>query len=218
MGHLGADRVLELARARFYWPHMQRDVESYISHKCRCVKQKVPTFQTRAPLQSITTTAPFQMVSLDFVHLEKSSGGYEYILVIMDYLTVTHKPMQLEISQLRQWRKSYMTTLFCISVFQKNSITTKEENLKITSSNNWKNVLVLHIQGLPRIIRKAMAKWNASIVPSLPCCEPYRKRKNHTGKTTSRKWYTPIIARVTSQQDSRHFISYLADTLVYLLI
>ena len=25
MGHLGADRVLELARARFYWPHMQRD-------------------------------------------------------------------------------------------------------------------------------------------------------------------------------------------------
>jgi hypothetical protein len=79
-------------------------------------------------------------------------------------------------------------------------------------------LVVLDIQGLPRIIRKAMAKWNASIVPSLPCCEPYRKRKNHNGKTTSRKWYTPIIARVTSQQDSRHFISYLADTLVYLLI
>ena len=38
MGHLGADRVLELARERFYWPHMQRDVEFYISHKCRCVK------------------------------------------------------------------------------------------------------------------------------------------------------------------------------------
>jgi hypothetical protein len=51
------------------------------------VKQKVPTFQTRAPLQSITTTAPFQMVSLDFVRLEKSSGGYEYILVIMDQFT-----------------------------------------------------------------------------------------------------------------------------------
>jgi hypothetical protein len=25
IGHLGADRVLELARARFYWPHVQRD-------------------------------------------------------------------------------------------------------------------------------------------------------------------------------------------------
>ena len=87
MGHLGADRVLELARARFYWPHMQRDVESYISHKCRCAKQNVPTFQTRAPLLSITTTAPFQMVSLDFVHLVKSSGGYEYMLVIMDHFT-----------------------------------------------------------------------------------------------------------------------------------
>jgi hypothetical protein len=83
---------------------------------------------------------------------------------------------------------------------------------------NWKNCVVLDIQGLPRIIRKAMAKWNASIVPYLPCCEPYRKRKNHTGKTTSKKWYTPIIAHVTSQLDSRHFISYLADILVYLLI
>ena len=47
--------------------------------------------------------------------------------------------MQPEISQLRQWQKSYITTLFCVSVFQKNSITIKEENLKITSSNNWKN-------------------------------------------------------------------------------
>lgn len=87
MDHLGADRVIDLARARFYWPHMQRDVEWYISQKCRCVKQKVSTFRTRAPLQPITTTAPFQMVSLNFVHLEKSSGGYEYILVIMDHFT-----------------------------------------------------------------------------------------------------------------------------------
>ncbi len=85
MGHLGADRVLELARARFYWPHMQKDVEFYIAHKCRCLKQKVPSYHSKAPLQPITTTAPFQLVSLDFVHLEKSSGGYEYILVVMDH-------------------------------------------------------------------------------------------------------------------------------------
>jgi hypothetical protein len=77
MGHLGADRVLELARARFYWPHMQKDVEFYIAHKCRCLKQKVPSYHdhSKAPLQPITTTAPFQLVFLEFVHLEKVVAG-----------------------------------------------------------------------------------------------------------------------------------------------
>ena len=80
MGHLGADRVLELARERFYWPHMQRDIEHLIGRVCRCLKQKHPSIQSRAPLQPIVTTAPFELIGVDFMHLEKSSGGYEYIL------------------------------------------------------------------------------------------------------------------------------------------
>ena len=44
MGHLGADRVIDLARAQFYWPHMQRDVEWYISQKCMLVCQAKSTY------------------------------------------------------------------------------------------------------------------------------------------------------------------------------
>ena len=87
MGHLGVDRTLGLARERFYWPHMQRDIEHHIGHVCQCVKQKVPSLKTRAPLKPVVTTSPFELVSIDFLHLEKSSGGYEYILVVMDHFT-----------------------------------------------------------------------------------------------------------------------------------
>ncbi|KAK7918699.1 hypothetical protein WMY93_009983 [Mugilogobius chulae] len=33
MGHLGVERTLALIRERFYWPHMQRDVDHYVTKK-----------------------------------------------------------------------------------------------------------------------------------------------------------------------------------------
>ena len=87
MGHQGADRTTSLVRDRFFWPHMQREVETYLSRCCACLKQKKPCRETRAPLIPIVTTQPFELVSIDFMHLDKCKGGYEYILVIVDHYT-----------------------------------------------------------------------------------------------------------------------------------
>ncbi|KAI8480643.1 hypothetical protein Bbelb_416550 [Branchiostoma belcheri] len=87
MGHLGADRVVCLARQRFYWPKMQRDIVEYCTSKCQCIKRRKPNIPDKAPLTNIITTEPLQLVSIDYVHLERSKGGYEYILVVVDHFT-----------------------------------------------------------------------------------------------------------------------------------
>ena len=87
MGHLGSERVVELARERFFSPHMQKNITHFVTKECSCVKQRAPLRKTRAPLQSIITHAPLELVSIDFLLLERSTGGYEYILVVVDHFT-----------------------------------------------------------------------------------------------------------------------------------
>ena len=66
---------------------MYHDIEHFVTKVCPCLKQRRPSFITREPLQSLTSSSPFDLVSIDFLHLEQSSGGSEYVLVIMDHFT-----------------------------------------------------------------------------------------------------------------------------------
>ncbi|KAL5011249.1 hypothetical protein ScPMuIL_011668, partial [Solemya velum] len=69
MGHPGRDRTSSLIRDRFFWPGMSMDVENWIKQCGRCVRRKSPT-NTRAPLVSITSSYPLELVCMDYLSLE----------------------------------------------------------------------------------------------------------------------------------------------------
>ena len=87
MGHLGSEKVIYLARKRFYWTYMTKDIEHFIQKKCPCIKSKKPNVPDRAPLKPVVSTHPFEMVSIDFLQLDRCKGGYKYALVICDHFT-----------------------------------------------------------------------------------------------------------------------------------
>ncbi len=87
LAHLGADRVVELARQRFFWPKMARDITNYVRKKCRCIADKKPNVAERAMLMPIETSYPFEVVAIDFIHLDKCKGNFEYVLVVTDLFT-----------------------------------------------------------------------------------------------------------------------------------
>ncbi|KAI8482367.1 hypothetical protein Bbelb_399580, partial [Branchiostoma belcheri] len=64
MGHLGADRVVSLARQRFYWPKMQRDIVEYCTSSVSALSAGSQTFQTKLHSYNIITTEPLQLVCL----------------------------------------------------------------------------------------------------------------------------------------------------------
>lgn len=87
MGHLGPERTIQLAKERFYWPRMENDIRHFIMEICSCVKKKKPNVTKVAPMKSINSSAPMELIGIDFLHLDPCCGGYEYLLVITDNFT-----------------------------------------------------------------------------------------------------------------------------------
>lgn len=64
---------------------MAKHIELYV--RCECVQRKKSVTYQCAPERRIKTTAPFELISIDYVPFEKPVGNYEYILVILNYFT-----------------------------------------------------------------------------------------------------------------------------------
>ena len=86
MGHLGIDRTLAFCQERVYWPGMARAVEKWIATCKRCICAKAPYLPQCAPLESVVTTQPMELVAMDFVTIEEGDKKRD-VLVITDHFT-----------------------------------------------------------------------------------------------------------------------------------
>ena len=72
---------------------IESDVNHLVTKPCPGLKQRRPNLSTHAPLTGITTSPPFELVSIDFLHLAQSSGGTNISLVTTSQ--DLHKPTRL---------------------------------------------------------------------------------------------------------------------------
>ncbi|XP_030847917.1 uncharacterized protein LOC115926774 [Strongylocentrotus purpuratus] len=86
VGHLGIERSIAFARDRFYWPKMSAEITEWVKHCPRCVARKSHQHPS-APLVSIKTTSPLELVCMDFLSLEPDRSNKKSILVVTDHYT-----------------------------------------------------------------------------------------------------------------------------------
>ena len=87
MGHQGVERTRQLVRKRCYWPTLYRDVETYCHtcKRCTLAKEKIPKVKTL--MGHLIASKPLEILAIDFTLLEKSSSGFENVLVMSDVFT-----------------------------------------------------------------------------------------------------------------------------------
>ena len=88
-GHMGIRRTYaKLCKTQYYWPHMRRYVNDYVSSCDVCEERKNPPRKKRSPLKLYVSGNKFERIAVDIAGpFPKSENGYLYILVVADYFT-----------------------------------------------------------------------------------------------------------------------------------
>lgn len=116
-GHQGQARTIHLARQRFFWPRMEHQIKDYVKCCQRCILAKTPDPSARAPLESIRTSAPMELVCLDFWSAEDSKQRSVDVLVLTDHFTKLAHAFPCPNQQAKQVAKKLWDNVFCVYGF-----------------------------------------------------------------------------------------------------
>lgn len=116
-GHQGQPRTLSLARQRFFWYDMEKDVRNYVRQCPRCVLSKTPDPSARAPLENIRTSAPLELVCVDFWSAEDSNNKSVDVLVVTDHFTKLAHAFPCRDQSAKSVTKKLWEGFFCVYGF-----------------------------------------------------------------------------------------------------
>lgn len=116
-GHQAQSRSLSLARQRFFWPNLDRDVRDYVRHCQRCIVSKTIEPEGRAPLESIMSTRPLELVCIDFWSAEDSRNKSVDVLVITDHFTRRAQAFPCKDQTAKQVARVLWDRYFCVFGF-----------------------------------------------------------------------------------------------------
>ena len=85
-GHPGRDKSIAMARTKYFWPNMSRDITTHVAQCVSCALNK-GTVKT-APIEEYPIpTRPFETVAIDLLQLPRSTQGSVYVLVCVDHFS-----------------------------------------------------------------------------------------------------------------------------------
>lgn len=148
-GHQGQPRTLSLARQRFFWLDMERDVRDYVKKCPRCVLSKTPEPAARDTLESIQTTAPLELVCIDFWSAEDGNNKSVDVLVITDHFTKLAHAFPCQDQTAKRVAKNSGTTFSAFMDFPNASILTRGLPLRVSCLPSFSNWLELTSQEPP---------------------------------------------------------------------
>ncbi|XP_035984622.1 uncharacterized protein LOC118558239 [Fundulus heteroclitus] len=118
-GHQGRSRTLSLASERFFWTGMGKDVVAHVKHCQRCILGKTPEPAASAPLENIRTSAPMELVCIDFWTAESGDKKTTDVLVVTDHFSKLALAFPCRNQSAKQVARCLWDKFFCIYGFPK---------------------------------------------------------------------------------------------------
>lgn len=118
-GYQDQVHTLSLARQRFFWIGMERDIINHVKNCFRCVVGKTPEPNDRAPLESIRTSGPMELVCIDIWTAEQTDKKCVDVLVVTDHFSKLSHAFTCKNQSAKQVASRLWNDFFCIYGFPK---------------------------------------------------------------------------------------------------